>query len=82
MTQREKEIFEKLLITTFEALEQSVKERDSIREYYIQDKMYEAEMAQRKSDKYYGYAYGIYYALFEIGYKDNGMNELYELLKQ
>lgn len=82
MTQREKEIFEKLLVTTFEALEQSVKERDSVREYYIQDKMYEAEMAQRRSDKYYGYAYGIYHALSEMGYKDNGMNELYELLKQ
>lgn len=79
MGQRE---MEKLLSMAFEAIQQSIIERDSIREYYIQDKMYEAEMAQRRSDKYYGYAYGIYHALSEMGYKDNGMNELYELLKQ
>lgn len=79
MGQRE---MEKLLSMAFEAIQQSIIERDSIREYYIQDKMYEAEMAQRRSDKYYGYAYGIYHALFDMGYKDNGMNELHELLKQ
>lgn len=80
MTQREKEILEKLLTMAFEAVEQSIIERDSIRGYYINDQMYEAEMAQRRSDKYYGYAYGIYQALVELGYKDNGLNELYELL--
>lgn len=75
VTQREKEIFEKLLITAFEALEQSVKERDSIRGYYINDQMYKAEMAQR------GYAYGIYQALVEMNYKHEDLERFHEMLK-
>lgn len=78
MGQRE---MEKLLSMAFEAIEQSQIERNSIRGYYIKDQMYEAEMAQRRSDKYYGYAYGIYQALVEIGYKGEDLDKLSELLK-
>ncbi|MSS11738.1 hypothetical protein FYJ38_24335 [Clostridium sp. WB02_MRS01] len=71
----------KLITMAFEAIEQSVIERDSIRAYYIDDQMYEAEIAQRRSDKYYGYAYGIYQALVELGYKGEDLDKLSELLK-
>lgn len=81
MGQHEVEIRKKLLNMAFEAIEQSILERDSIREYYIKDQMYEAEMAQRKSDKYYGYAQGIYQALVEMGYEHKDIDRLREMLK-
>ncbi len=71
----------KLITMAFEAVEQSIIERNSIREYYINDQMYEAEIAQRRSDKYYGYAYGIYQALVEMGYKGEDIDKLCDLLK-
>ncbi len=39
------QVMKKLITMAFEALEQSVIERDSIREYYINDQIYEAEIA-------------------------------------
>lgn len=81
MGQREMETFEKLLTMAFEAIEQSIIECNSIREHYIKDQMYEAEMAQRRSDKYYGYAQGIYQALVEMGYKHKDIERLREMLK-
>lgn len=81
MEQREIETLEKLLNMALEVAEQSIIERDSIREYYINDQMYEAEMAQRKSDKYYGYAQGICDALVEMGYRHEDMGKLHELIR-
>lgn len=82
MGQTEKEIMEKLLAMAIEALEQSIAERKLIREYFINDLIYEAEIAQRRSDKYYGYAHGIYQALLEMKYTHKDMIRLRELLKQ
>lgn len=81
MGQREIEMLEKLLNMALEAAEQSHLERKLVREYYINDQMYEAEMAQRKADKYYGYAKGICQALVELNYKHKDIERLRELLK-
>ena len=79
--QRAIETLEKLLFMAHEALEQSYLERELVRIHYINIQMYEAEMAQHKSDKYYGYAQGICQTLIELDYKHEGIERLYELLK-
>lgn len=81
MGQLEMKKMERLLTMAFESAEQSIIERDSIREHYINEQMYKAEMAQRKSDKYYGYAQGICQALVELDYKHKDIEKLRELLK-
>jgi hypothetical protein len=72
---------EKLVTMALEAAEQSRIERKLVREHYINDQMYEAELAQRKSDKYYGYAHGIYQALVEMNYKHEDLERFHEILK-
>lgn len=81
MGQQEMEKMERLLIMAIEAAEQSQMERRSVREYFVNDQMYEAELAQRKSDKYYGYAQGICRALTELNYQHKDIEKLFELLK-
>lgn len=71
----------RLLAMALEAVAQSRIECELVREHYINDQMYEAEMAQRKSDKCYGYAQGICQALVEMGYKHKDMERLREMLK-
>ena len=73
-------ISENLLYEAIRLAEQSRKEFEIVRQYFKIDDMYRCERNQRKSDRHWGCAEGIFKALKELGFEHRDMKRLQELI--
>jgi len=80
MTQQETLKCEELLCKAIVKAEQARNEFEAIRKYYITDNMYECEMYQRKSDRHWGRAEGMFKVLDDLGFKHDDMTKLNKLI--
>ena len=80
MTEQEIIKCEELMNEAIEVAKQSRKEFDYIRQHYLDDDMYKCEMSQRRSDRLWGQAEGVYRALKQLGYEHDEMITLEKLI--
>jgi predicted oxidoreductase len=81
MTQHETSKCEKLLYEAIKIAEQSREEFEIIRQCFKNDDMYGCERNQRKSDRHWGHAEGVFYVLKELGFEHRDMKRLQKLIK-
>ncbi|WP_143321648.1 hypothetical protein [Clostridium sp. HBUAS56010] len=80
MTEQEIMKCEELMKEAIGVARQARKEFDYIRQHYLSDDMYKCEMSQRRSDRHWGQAEGVYRALKRLGYEHDEMITLEKLI--
>ncbi|SEU08556.1 hypothetical protein [Lacrimispora sphenoides] len=81
MTKRETLRCKDLLYEAIRIAEQSREEFEIVKQCFKNDDMYGCERNQRKSDRHWGYAEGIFKALNELGFEHREMKRLQDLIK-
>jgi len=81
MTQQEIAICEHLLIDAIKTARKAHEEFIILRILFTEDNMYECELNQRKSDRHWGHAEGIFKALTELKFTHERLEELKKLIE-